>query len=81
VLVIVVSANTDPGIADKVRALGAGELMAEPIDLDLLLTSSLGWGLSLSPQLLSNYKWCSNARMTGNVWLVVVDDSGIEVSM
>jgi hypothetical protein len=38
-------------------------------------------GLSLSPQLLSNYKWCSNARMTGNVWLVVVDDSGIEVSM
>lgn len=35
--IIVISANTDPSMPDKVRALGAEDFMTKPIDFDVLL--------------------------------------------
>src|SRR5690349_11105343 len=37
IFVIVISANIDPAIANKVRALGVDEFLTKPVDFDILL--------------------------------------------
>jgi DNA-binding response OmpR family regulator len=53
VFVIVISANVDRAVAEKVRALGINEFMTKPIDFDFLLACLAKLGAPAAPVIQS----------------------------